>query len=448
MYDETSARRLTDQVLQHSRADQTEVVVQSQASQLTRFANNTIHQNVAEESTEVTVRVVLGRRIGVASGNQLDDSSLRELVERATTVASALPENPNFDSLPEAQVWERADAYREATADCTPRVRADGAATIVNAAAGAGLQAFGAFSTERTALAVANSLGTFAYHPSTVADLHTVVMADDASGFGGAASIDVDDLDVDDVARQAVGRTLRGQQPRSVEPGDYEVILEPPAVAEMLDYMAYAGLGGLSVLEERSFLNQLQGQQALDPKVSLWDDGHDRHGIPVPFDFEGVPKRRVVFVDRGTLREAVYDSYTGHRSGVLSTGHALPAPNTWGPFPTHLLMGNGDHTREQMIGSVKRGLLVTRFWYVNLVHPLTVTLTGTTRDGTFLIEDGEVVGAVQNLRFTQSVLDALKDVPMVGNERQLIRGWEGSAVVPTLRLARFSFTGVATEGGS
>ncbi|MAG35409.1 MAG: hypothetical protein CL878_04065 [Dehalococcoidia bacterium] len=448
MYDESEALALAEQVLNHSQADQAEVVLRAERSQLTRFANNTIHQHVAEEDAQVTVRAVFGRRVGVASGNQLDPDSLGEVAERAAAVALAQPENPDFESLPAPEVWEQADAFRESTAACTPRVRAEGVAAIADAAAAAGLQAAGAFGTETVTLSVANSLGAFAYHPLTMADLHAVVMDDRASGYATAASVDVDALDAGDVAAEAVERAVRSRDPRAIEPGEYEVLLEPPAAAELLDYTAYAGLGGQSVLEERSFLNELQGQRVLDPKLSIWDDGHDRGGIPIPFDFEGVPKRRVLFVDRGAFCEAVYDSLTGQRAGVRSTGHALPAPNTYGPLPTHLLIGAGSHTRDEMIADIKRGLWITRFWYVNIVHPLSVTLTGTTRDGTFLIENGEVVGPVQNLRFTQSILDALKELPMIGKDRQLIRSWLGGAVVPPLRLARFTFTGVSSEGNS
>jgi predicted Zn-dependent protease len=446
MYDESAAHEIAEHLLKRSPADQTEVVLWAENSQLTRFANNTIHQHVAEEDAQVTVRAVFGQRVGVASGNQLDPNSLDEVVDRAAAIARVQPENPDFESLPAPEIWERTDAYRESTAICTPQRRAEAVAAITDAAAVAGLQAAGAFSTEAVTLAVANSLGTFTYHPFTVADLHAVAMEDGASGYATTASTDVDALDAGTVATEAVDRAVRSRHPRAIEPGEYEVVLEPPAVAELLDYTAYAGLSGLSVLEERSFLNELQGQRALDPKLSIWDDGHDRSGIPIPFDFEGVPKRRVLFVDRGTLREAVYDSVTGRRAGVRSTGHALPAPNTYGPLPMHLVMGAGDHTRDEMIADIKRGLWITRFWYVNIVHPLSVTLTGTTRDGTFLIENGEVVGPVENLRFTQSVLEAFKEVPMIGRDRQFIRGWFGGAVVPPLRLARFTFSGGSAEG--
>ncbi len=448
MYDESAAHAIAEHVLKRSPADQTEVVLWAESSQLTRFANNTIHQHVAEEDAQVTVRAIFGKRVGVASGNQLDPENLEEVVDRAATIARVQPENPDFEGLPGPEIWERTDAYRESTATCTPQRRAEAVAAITDAAAAAGLQAAGAFSTETVTLAVANSLGTFTYHPFTVADLHAVAMDDGASGYATTASTDVDALDAGTVAAEAVDRAIRSRHPRTIEPGEYEVVLEPPAVAELLDYTAYAGLSGLSVLEERSFLNELQGQRVLDPKLSIWDDGHDRGGIPIPFDFEGVPKRRVLFVDRGTLREAVYDSVTGRRAGVRSTGHALPAPNTYGPLPMHLVMGVGDHTRDEMIADIERGLWITRFWYVNIVHPLSVTLTGTTRDGTFLIENGEVVGPVENLRFTQSVLDAFKEVPMIGRDRQFIRGWFGGAVVPPLRLARFTFSGGSAEGNA
>jgi PmbA protein len=444
MLGEPAVRDIAGTVLKASTADQTEVVFWGTTQQLTRFANNTIHQNVAEEGKEVSVRVVIGKKIGVASGNRLDGEGLKQTLERATAIAKLQPENPDFVSLPGPMAWERLDAYHAATAEASPDQRALGVRSVVERAQRKGLTAFGAFSSEVSELAVANSLGTWVYQPRTVADLNTVIMSGSDSGYANAVSGDIDAIDTGAVGDRAVDLCVRNRRQIEVKPDEYEVLLEPAAVAEMLEFLGFDGFNGLAVEEQRSPLSGKLGRQLVSTNVSIWDDGHDRRGLPLAFDFEGVPKRRAVFFDRGMAREAVYDSYTAHKAGTITTGHALPAPNTYGPVPLNLVMANGDMpSREAMLRGIKRGIWITRFWYVNLLHPISMTLTGMTRDGTFLVENGEVIGAVKNLRFTQSVMEALSNVVALSQEVSLQRAWIGSALVPAVHIGRFAFTGVS-----
>jgi predicted Zn-dependent protease len=211
--------------------------------------------------------------------------------------------------------------------------------------------------------------------------------------------------------------------------------------------MAYTGLGAVAMQEGRSFMVGKIGQQIVDPRVSIWDDGLDPAGIPTPFDFEGVPKQRVDFIEKGVARGVVYDSYrAGKEEDKESTGHALPAPNSMGPFPLNTFFAPGDATVEEMIESTERGVYVTRFHYTRPVEPTKLVITGMTRDGTFLIENGEIAYPVKNLRFTQSYLEALNNVEGIGREPQLLSGFSGlfRSSIPALKLGGFNFTG-ATE---
>jgi predicted Zn-dependent protease len=212
----------------------------------------------------------------------------------------------------------------------------------------------------------------------------------------------------------------------------------------MLTYLAYIGLGALALQEGRSFLCGRLGQLLAAPSVELWDDGRDPRGLPMAFDYEGTPKQRVPFFERGVARGVVYDRQTAARDGRESTGHALPAPNTAGPLPTNLVLGTGDASDADLLRGVERGIWVTRFWYVNVVHPTQTVLTGMTRDGTFLIEHGELGRPIRNLRFTTSVLDALASVEAIGQTPRLLPSWLGGSLVPALRVGRFTFSG-ATE---
>ncbi len=444
MLSEDKIREITDKVLSLSQADQTEVLVFSDDSQLTRFASSYIHQNVAERDVHVRVRAVVAKRIGVASTNDLSAESLEKVVETALELARLQQENPDFVSLPEPASIPEVNAFSEGTASFTPEARARAVGDICRRAVENDLVASGAFSTSVQEIAVANSLGVFAYFPATLADLKTVIMGDDSSGYGASTAWDVEQMDAEAVGAEAVDKALQGRNPREIEPGLYTVILEEYATEDILEMLSYVGLGALAVQEERSFMCDRFGEQIVGSAISLWDDGLDPRGLPLPFDFEGVPKRRVSLIENGIAMNVVYDSYTAGKEGKMSTGHGLPAPNTFGPIPINMFMAPGEATLEEMIASTERGILVTRFWYTRPVHPKLAIITGMTRDGTFLIEKGEVAYPVKNLRFTQSYLDALSSVEMVGRTTRLIRSdfeLNGNHV-PALKLGEFEFTGV------
>jgi len=444
MLGQEKIRKISDLILSLSTSDQTEVICFSGQSELTRFANSYIHQNVAETNVSVHVRVVLGKRIGVAATNDVSPDSLRRVVETALEMAEFQPENPDFISLPEPEPIASVDAYEEATASCSPEERARAVGIICRQAVEKGLVASGAFSTDVGEVVVANSLGVFAYHLSTTADLSTVIMSDDSAGYADRVAIDVREIEAEAAGREAIDKALRSRSPTSLEPGQYTVILEEYAVSEMVDYLSYIGFGARAVQEGRSFMAGTFGKSLVGSNVSIWDDGLDGRGLPMPFDFEGVPKQRVDFFAKGVATGVVYDSYTAGLEGKCSTGHGLPAPNTFGPFPMNMFMAPGEATKEEMLASTERGLWITRFHYVNVLHPLRAVLTGMTRDGTFLIENGELARPVKNLRFTQSVLEALSRVEMIGREVKLEKAWVGGNLVPALKISAFEFTG-ATE---
>jgi PmbA protein len=447
MLGEERIKELADGILARSTADQTEVVVLAGDEYLTRFANSTIHQNVAETNTEVRIRVVLGNRVGVATTNNLDDEAIAKTLENAMSIARVQPENPDFKSLPGPQRAPEFTSFSEATASCTPEQRADAAGSICTMARQSGVVASGALTTSLFEAAVANSLGVFRHFVTTYAEINTVIMSDTSAGYASDMALDVNDLDFEDIGREAVEKCLRSQNPRALEPGEYTVVLEPYAVQDIIQMMSFTGFSAVAMQEGRSFMVGKIGQQIVDPRVSIWDDGLDRRGLPWPFDFEGVPKQRVDLIGKGVARGVVYDSYrAGKEEGKSSTGHALPAPSAFGPFPMNAFFGPGEATVEQMISSTERGLYVTRFHYTRPVEPTKVVVTGMTRDGTFLIENGKIAYPVKNLRFTQSYLGALNQVDMIGKELRLLAGMggPGGTVQPALKLGSFTFTG-ATE---
>ena len=433
-------KRITERVLARSDADQTEVAFLGSTAALTRFANNYVHQNVLETNTQVTIRVAVGKKLGVATTNDLSDTSLERALMRARMIANFQPENPDFVSLPAADEAGRGrdGLFVEATASATPDVRADGAAAICRLAGENGLMAAGAFSTGVQEVAAGNSLGVFSYGCGTSANLLTVVMGENSSGYASSTSRDVSDIDAESVAREAVGKAVKSRDPIDVEPGEYTVVLEEYAMGGLLEYLALSGgFSGLALQEGRSFLKP--GELITGENINVYDDGSDPRSLAMPVDMEGVAKRRVDLIKNGVGGEPVYDSYTAKRAGKQSTGHALPAPNPWGPFPLHIFMQEGNKSRSELTEGIERGIWVTRFHYMGVVHPLKAIITGMTRDGTFLIENGEVTRPVKNLRFNQAVLDAWQHATL-GDKAKLQKGFLfGSAAAPAARIERFNF---------
>lgn len=444
MIDEKDARKLCEAILARCKGDEAEVTILTNDAALTRFANNIIHQNVAERDAEVTLRYFIGKQIGTASTNRTDKAGLDEVVQRARENARTSPVDPNYPGLPGPETYQRVAAWDENTADCSPEKRARQVAVICRLAAEKGLNASGALSTASGEVVVANSKGVFCYNSQTSADFQTVVMSDDSSGRAHESALKIDDLDIEVLSREAIETAVRGKKPIKIDSGEFTVILEHYATEDLVNSLNFYGMSALAVEEGRSWMNDRIGQQIMSPLVSIWDDGLDIHGSPLPFDFEGVPKQRVDIVKQGVVLGPVYDRYSGAKTGKPSTGHATPIGfRNFGPLALNLFMATGDVTVRDMIAATKKGLYINRFWYTRLVHPRDCVITGMTRDGVFMIEDGELAYPVKNLRYTMSYVKALAGVEAVGNKSHLLMSeFVGIGTrVPAVKIKGFSFTG-------
>ncbi len=438
--------RVVDVVLNTSRADEVEVSVTTADTYLTRFANSGIHQNTGEHTTEVVVRAVCGQKVGVASTSRLDRESVEAVVRQAENIARLLPDNPGFPGLPGPPKPVEGAAtvgYSEATAAFSPEDRARGVADICKLAMERGVVASGSFSTGAYETLVANSRGLLSEARFTRAHLLAVVMSESGSGYAERYSVNVEDIDPRSVADEAVQGCLADSDPGDFEPGEYEAVFEEYAVADMLQMLSYMGFGALACQEGRSFMSGNIGQKITGSNVTIWDDGLDPRGTPLPFDAEGVPKQKVVLIENGIARGVVYDSYTAAREHRASTGHAVsPLPSS-GPFAVNLFMAGGDSSLPEMIANTRRGVYVKRLHYTNPVHPVKAVLTGMTRDGTFLIEDGKIVRPVKSLRFTENILGALSSAELISRETKLLPLFDiGGVRAPAVKLSRFAFTGV------
>ena len=438
------ALALAERALAHAMregATEAEALVTAENAALTRFANSQIHQNVAETNISVNLRFVVGKRVGVASSGRTDEEGLKRLAMNAAAIARVVEELDDWAGLPEPTLVEEVTAaYAPATANASPELRADGVRAVIAAADAAGVTAYGSFATGTETTAVANSRGIRAGETRTVAHLLTVSMGPNGgTGYAEQAAVDVEAIDAAGIGRESADKARATANAVAIDAGDYPVVLEEYAVVDLLDMLGYLGFSALAVQEERSFVEI--GRRIGSELVSIVDDGRDPAGLPMAFDYEGVAKQRVTLLERGICRGVVHDAQTASRDGVTSTGHGLPAPNAYGPFPLNQLMAAGTTPRQDLIAGLERGLLVTRFHYTNPVHPKLAIVTGMTRDGTFLVEGGRIVGPVRNLRFTQSYLDAMAGVVAVAQERKTLKGFLGGVVVPALRLEGWTFTG-------
>lgn len=435
------ALELAQIALAASSADQTEVLLTHSRQSLTRYAENVIHQNVAEDSANVKVRAVVGKQIGVASGTDLSPAGLRQLTADAVALARLSPPDEDFVSLPGPQVLPaETDLADPATADCGPEARAAAVKTVLDMAKAANLRAAGAYSTGSTTVTVANSLGVAAWQRLSGAELSVVMQGTDSSGYARAMAPAVGEINPELLGRSASNKALASAKPRDLEPGVYPVVLEPEAAGDMLMMLGIYDLGALALQEGRSCMCGKLGEKICGANINLCDDALDPRGQRMAFDFEGVPKQRVDLIKDGVATGVVYDSYTAQREGRASTGHGLPPPNSWGPAPMHMVLSPGDTASTALVASLDRGILVTRFHYTNMIHPIKTVFTGMTRDGTFLVEGGKIVAGVKNLRFTQSILDALSCVSAIGQDGKLT----DYVWAPALKVDAFSFSS-ATE---
>ena len=450
MLDKREVRKIVDRALESTQADALEILFFGLDEALTRFANNEIHQNVAETNKALIVRAAFGKQVGSISTNDLSADGVSQAVEQAEALAKLQPENPDFPGFADPMPLPGdVTAFDEATAGASPAMRADAVGDVIRYAQDRDVDAYGAFRTARYTWAVANTKGLYAYQPLTMADLIVVAMTPTSSGYAEDASWQVADIDVSARGREAVDKAVRAQDPHPFEAGVYPVVLEPYATLDILGFLG-RGAGAMSYHENRSWMSGRRGETLMDPVITVKDAPLDPALWPMAFDFEGMPRQPVTVVDEGAVGDVVYDRLWAAKADTSSTGHALPAfspfsPSRavggYGPMPMHLRMQAGSTSLSSMVEDIDRGLYVTRFNYTRVVHPREVVITGLTRDGTFLIEDGEIKGPVRNLRFTQSYVDALSEVVAVGDTLNASRGYFGMSSAPALSLGHFRFTG-------
>jgi predicted Zn-dependent protease len=445
--DTTPALDLADRIVrlvQSRAADaEVEVTVRQGLDALTRFATGFIHQNVASEVNHVLIRVALdGRNASTSIDGPADDEGLGWAIDNVLDAARVRPPDPDWPGLAPRADAPAADHFDEATALATPDERARRVRDFVDAAGG--LETAGFCSTTTVQLAFANSAGQRLAGRGTAAEIDGIARTPTADGSSRRVSVGLGDLDGRAVGERAAGKARTASDPTDLAPGRYEVVLEPDCVANILSFLLVAGFNGKAVEEGRSFARI--GETQFDGSITLRDDVTDPGTLGIPFDVEGTPKRPLALVRDGVTRGLLHTRRTAKAAGVESTGHAVEGGGAWGALGANLIVGAGDRSADQLVAGVERGVLVTDFWYTRILDPKTQVVTGLTRNGVWLIEDGKVVRPVTNLRFTQSFLEALGPDAVRGisaEQALVLAGWDSIYLVPSLHLASWNFTGGA-----
>jgi PmbA protein len=430
-------------------ADEADIHVHRRRAAITRYSHSSIHQNAVSDETHATVRAIVGKAVGIVTTNSLAPADLRRALADATSLARASRPDDEWPGVADPEPLPATSSFHEATAGTTARGQAEWIEAVCEAVP-SGMRAAGTSQIEVVEDAVANTRGVAAYAPVTMAYLRALVLSDRyvGSGYAEELSMRSDALHPKAIAARAAEKCALDRDRTQLAPGDYEAVFEEVAVAEILRILSLTGLGGQSVREGRSFMAGRIGERVTGENFTLADHATDARTIATPFDVEGTPKKKVMLVERGVARGPVYDRTSAKAMGARSTGHAAdPSRYPPGGHAGHLAMAGGPATPEELIGAVRHGILITRFHYTNTPDPRAATMTGTTRDGTFLIENGRIVGALANVRYTMSALDLFAGIELLGPQR-LARDWWSSngmgsviCLVPPIKVRRATITG-------
>jgi predicted Zn-dependent protease len=437
-------RAIIDTVLRLAKArgiPETEVHVEEVIDALTRFANNAIHQHVAEHGVAVSIRTVLNGRTARVTTNRLDEDAFRSALDDCLSLAASQPKDPLLSPMPGKQKYRNVQRFVPATTSVTAEERVRAVKRACEVAERSGQVAAGIFSTGQSQTLLGNSRGLFASYLQTQAEFSVTMQHGSATSWAKANSPDARQFDPLALAITASEKAERAQNPIELAPGRYTVILEPAAVLDLVGFLSY-DFSATAVRDKRSCLSGRVGKPLFGRNITLSDDVYDPEQLGLPFDGEGLPRQRVLLVDRGIPKNLVYSQRSAKLAHKKNTGHGFALPNEFGEAPMNLVLAGGNSSVPEMIASTNRGLLVTRLWYIREVDPYEKIMTGMTRDGLFLVEKGKVGPAVRNFRFNQSILEMLRNVELLGSSHRATAEESFEMVVPPMKIGNFQFSEV------
>ena len=427
------ARALLEKVLSYSQAESCEANLNGSDGGNIRYARNTVTTGGYQNDLSLAIQSNFGKRSGTVTLNEFDDASVERAVRRSEELARLAPENPEFMAPLGQQEYMEVNAYFDRTAAITPEYRAQAAGSSIVPSRAQDLTAAGFLQDNASSSAMMNTSGLFAYHRQTGVSFSTTIRTQDGTGSGWASRDfnDVSKLDTGEASEIAIQKSIASRNPRAVEPGKYTVVLEPAASIGLVRNMVF-NMGARPADEGRSFLsnqgggNKL-GEKIVDERVTFYSDP-SHPDVPVsPWTGDGQARQRLTWIDKGVVRNMFYSRYWAQEKGVAPT-----------PGPGNGIMEGGDASLEDLIRSTRRGILVTRTWYIRTVDPQTLLYTGLTRDGTYFIEGGEVAYAVKNFRFNESPVIMLNNLEVLGRPVRI-----NGNLIPPMKVRDFTFSSLS-----
>ena len=439
IFTEAEAKAILDKVVKLSKADECTATLTGSTNGNVRFALNNVTTSGIVDNIDLAVQVAFGKRVGTATINSFDDASLERVVRRAEDLARLAPENPEFMPAIEKQTYKPTPTFDAGTAAITPEYRAKVAADSIAPCREDKLVAAGFFADTNSFFASANSNGNFCYQQAAGMDYTCTVRTEDGRGSGWVARNlrEVGRFDANREIRTAIRKAKDSAEAKALEPGKYTVILEPAAASGLISFMMF-GFDARQADEGRSFLSKKGGgnkigEQVYDPRVNIWSDPWDPEAAVYPWDEDGLPREKTPIIENGKVSFLQYSRYWAKQKGKRAVGQ-----------PGNLIMAGGDKSTADMIRGTEKGILVTRTWYIRMVDPQTVLLTGLTRDGTFYIENGQIKHPVKNFRFNESPVIMLNNIEELGKPVRV--GDDESPfvmMIPPMKLRDFTFTSLS-----
>lgn len=439
IYSEQEARTILDKVIKLSKADECTATLTGSIDGNVRFALNNVSTSGIVSDCSLAVQVAFGKRVGIATINSFDDAALERVVRRAEELAHLAPENEEFVPALAKQTYKASATQIAATAAITPEFRAKVAADSIGPCRQEKLIAAGFLTDNQSFVAIANSKGNFGYQKATGVDYTCTVRTEDGRGSGWVARnlADVSDFDAGREIRTAIGKAKDSADAKALEPGKYTVILEPAAAAGLISFMMF-GFDARQADEGRSFLakkggGSKLGEQVFDPRVNIHADPWDADVPVLPWDQEGLPREKLAIINKGKVEYLQYSRYWAQKQKKRASG-----------LPGNLIMAGGDKSTADLVKGTKKGILVTRTWYIRMVDPQTVLLTGLTRDGTFYIENGKIKYPIKNFRFNESPVIMLNNVEELGKPVRLSADESPFIMmIPPMKIRDFTFTSLS-----
>lgn len=433
IYTKEEAKKILEKALSFSKADACEINLSGSNSGNIRYARNTVSTAGYRSTQSLVVQSSFGKKVGTATIDEFDDASLEKVVRRSEELAQLSPENPEFMPPLGPQTYDEAITFKESTANVTPEYRAEVASKSIVPAAEKDVTAAGFLDDSAEFEAMINSNGLFAYNKSTNVDFTVTMRTNDGTGSGWVTRDfnDISKFDAAEASKVAIDKAVMSREARAIEPGKYTVILEPAAASDLLRNM-FRSLNARSADEGRSFMSAKDGgnkigQKIVDERVNIWSDPLHPEVPTSTWNGEGMPLKKTSWIENGVVKNLAYSRYWAEQKGVDPV-----------PFPSNAIMAGGDESLEDMIKGTKRGILVTRFWYIRSVDPQTLLYTGLTRDGTFYIENGRITYPVKNFRFNESPIIMLNNLESLGKQVRV-----NGNLIPYMKIRDFTFTSLS-----